>query len=498
MKTKTIAIVGAGLAGLAAGVYARRNGFDVHLFEHHSLPGGVCTSWKRKGFVIDGCLHWLMGARPGSFLHEIYRQTGALDGVHLQPLHHFGRFAWLDEKGQILRSVDLTSDLSKMVAGWRKLSPADKPAIDILEGGIRDFQGFDGNWDAMEEGSSLGSRIKMAWYCRKQLPYFRKWRMSVQQFAERIRDPFLRWQITNSFVPEMPLFFLFMVLGELTSGRLARIEESSLDFAEGVARRLQSLGGRISYRAEVDRILVEKDAAVGVRCTDGTEHRADLVISAADGHSTLFKLLGGRYVDAETRKRYASWPLFAPLLMISFGVGRDFAGEPSSSLFRLARILDTGECPQENLFCKIFNGNPGFAPPGKAVVQVLLEARYEYWDRLAADRPAYDREKQRIAGEALDFLEQRFPGIRNQVEMTDVATPITYVRYTRNYRGAWEGWLMTPEAFFERIPSRLKGLDRFYMAGQWVQPGGGIPAVLMSGRSAIRQICRAEGIKFQS
>lgn len=42
-------IIGAGIAGLAAGCYARMNGYDVEIFERHTQPGGMCTSWMRKG-----------------------------------------------------------------------------------------------------------------------------------------------------------------------------------------------------------------------------------------------------------------------------------------------------------------------------------------------------------------------------------------------------------------------------------------------------------------
>ena len=44
----------------------------------------------------------------------------------------------------------------------------------------------------------------------------------------------------------------------------------------------------------------------------------------------------------------------------------------------------------------------------------------------------------------------------------------------------------------------LPGLDNFYMAGQWVEPGGGLPAVAMSGRNVIQIICKKEKKKFQT
>ncbi len=41
MQDKTIVIIGAGFAGLAAGIYARMNGYRSQIFEMHTLPGGI-------------------------------------------------------------------------------------------------------------------------------------------------------------------------------------------------------------------------------------------------------------------------------------------------------------------------------------------------------------------------------------------------------------------------------------------------------------------------
>ena len=60
----SVIIIGAGIAGLSAGVYAQRSGYQTKIFEMHTLPGGVMTSWKRRGYTIDGCVQWLMGPSP--------------------------------------------------------------------------------------------------------------------------------------------------------------------------------------------------------------------------------------------------------------------------------------------------------------------------------------------------------------------------------------------------------------------------------------------------
>lgn len=51
---KKVIIVGAGISGLTAGIYACQSGFDVTIYESHTIPGGACTSWRRNGYLFEG------------------------------------------------------------------------------------------------------------------------------------------------------------------------------------------------------------------------------------------------------------------------------------------------------------------------------------------------------------------------------------------------------------------------------------------------------------
>ncbi|NLD63201.1 MAG: NAD(P)-binding protein, partial [Bacteroidales bacterium] len=75
-EEKSMIIIGAGFAGLAAGIYGRLNGYKTRIFEMHSLPGGLCTSWKRNGYTFDACIHWLVGSSPESNMYRMWEETG--------------------------------------------------------------------------------------------------------------------------------------------------------------------------------------------------------------------------------------------------------------------------------------------------------------------------------------------------------------------------------------------------------------------------------------
>jgi phytoene dehydrogenase-like protein len=100
---------------------------------------------------------------------------------------------------------------------------------------------------------------------------------------------------------------------------------------------------------------------------------------------------------------------------------------------------------------------------------------------------------------AESILERFYPGIRQKVEVIDVATPLSVERYTGNWQGSSCGWLLTKKTMLYMltgIRKTLPGLGNFYMIGQWVEPGGSVPVVAMSGRNVIQAICHTDHKPF--
>jgi phytoene dehydrogenase-like protein len=128
----------------------------------------------------------------------------------------------------------------------------------------------------------------------------------------------------------------------------------------------------------------------------------------------------------------------------------------------------------------------------------LLSTRnFAYWVKLRQDTPEkYRAEKHRVAQAVIDVLEARVPGLRAAVEVVDVSTPATIIRYTGNWQGSMEGWLLTPKTGIRPLPRTLTGLSKFMMIGQWTMPGGGLPSGPMTARPAIQAICKQDRVPF--
>lgn len=143
-------------------------------------------------------------------------------------------------------------------------------------------------------------------------------------------------------LPDFPALWVLGLFSMLDKKEAGWPEGGSLALARSIESRYMELGGKIHYGARVEEILVEKDHAVGVRLANGSEPRADVVISAADGHTTLFTMLRGRYISKRMKKLYETLPLYTPLVQVSFGVKRDMAGEPRLTRYGFQTPLHFG------------------------------------------------------------------------------------------------------------------------------------------------------------
>jgi phytoene dehydrogenase-like protein len=500
---KSIIIIGAGIAGLSAGCYGQMNGYRTQIFELHDKPGGLCTSWRRKGYTIDGCVHWLLGARPGIDFYHIWEELGAVQGRDIVEHEEYMRIE--GEQGQ---AFILYTDADRLEQHMKEIAPEDSEAIDELMKGATTAASLEMPLLKAPEVQSLAEKVGPMLKMLPQLPFVMKWaKFPFGDYGKRFKNPFLReaFSVLTADIADHPTFGLFNNIAWYGKRVTGYPVGGSLEFARAIERRYLDLGGEIHFKSRVSTILVEAspsgrgDRAVGVRLADGTEHRADIVISAADGHATIFDMLDGKYVDEKIKGYYDELPLFPPLVHIALGVARTFDDVPYSiegTNFPLDEPVTIGGRELTRLPVQIYNFDPTLAPPGKTLLRVMLTSDYGYWKELRQDRERYKAEKEQIADTVIALLDRRFPGMAAQVEMRDVATPVTFERYTGNWQGNHQGWLPTTKSFGLRMSKTLPGLENFYMAGQWVQPPGGLPMAAVSGRYVTQIICKEDKRPF--
>jgi phytoene dehydrogenase-like protein len=499
MNKKKVIIIGAGISGLCAGSYLQMNGYETEIFEQNIIPGGLCTAWKRKGYTFDLCIHWLVGSSPSDNFYVLWNEL--IDMKKLDFVDHEIFFQVEDKEGRTLR---VFTDLDRLEEEMKSVAPEDKDIIEDLVGGVRKFLPFNMPLEKAPEVMNPFDGLKMM---LKMFPYFgafKKWdKISAKEYAGRCKNPLLSRAILEIFLPETPVFFLLYTLVSMHKKSAGYPRGGSLNFAELIEKKYISLGGKVNYKSRVERVIEEDDRARGIKLENGDTHMADTIISAADGYSTIFKMLEGKYVDEKRREYYSGesekMRVFPSLVVVSLGVNRKFDNEPHSLVFPLKKPIVVDESiNHEYLPVRIFNFDPTLAPEGKTSITVNLSTyNYEFWVELRKNnKEKYRQEKERIANEVIEALEGRFGNIRSNIEATDVSTPASLIRYTNNWKGSFEGWHPVPGTMMIRIDKTLPGLKNFYMIGQWVEPGGGLPPAIMSGRNVAQIICKKDKKKF--
>jgi phytoene dehydrogenase-like protein len=478
-------IIGAGLGGLSTGCYAQMNGYESKIFEHHTQAGGVAAVWKRKDYLIDGGIHFLICHKPGTPIYDVYTEIGAVGSYEIEDMNSYMRF--MDEDGSTV--VEFTADLEKLERDLIAIAPDDADDIRKL---IKEVDWMKDSPLLTDLGMSVSSpelrgrfdSVKDMWNMRSFMKYFTgRYSKSAAGYSEGLKTPILRTVMKYAFSPDIAFWFVIMILATVAGGHLGLFKGGCHEFVQSIVEKYEFLGGEVQYKSTVEKIIVDNDVAVGVILTDGTEHRADV---------------DGNFVDDKIKKRYDTWKPFDPTLMVSFGVNREFEKGPPFIAFTLKEPLEYAGRSLSFFPVRVLNYGDAFAPEGKSVIQVMLETDWEYWYNLRQTHDDYKAEKKLLADEILKRLEVFYPGITSQVEVTDVATPYTSWRYTLNDKGSPMGWLLTRKTLTELVPRTLPGLENFYMAGHWVLPGGGVPGSIYTGRNVLQILCKKEGREFKT
>jgi phytoene dehydrogenase-like protein len=144
----------------------------------------------------------------------------------------------------------------------------------------------------------------------------------------------------------------------------------------------------------------------------------------------------------------------------------------------------------------IYNFDPRLAHERKTLLTLPMETSYAYWQASGEGSAAYLAKKEEILQTVIALLDRRYPGLAGKVEMADLATPLTYERFTGNWLGSTQGWMPTPQNVTTPMSHTVPGLKNFFLAGQWVEPGGGLPAAIRSACNVIRILCKRDHVLF--
>lgn len=486
-----VAVIGAGLGGLAAAALLADAGLSVVVAERHSVPGGFACHWWRRAqhdgktwrFRFDGGVHDVSGVRPGGVVTGLSDRLGL--NLDWRPMPHGAR-----RDGTIVDLAQGAAALDQLCARF----PADAA-------GIRAFHDtatriFDAMYASAADHCGVpmppATPEAMLAFARRY-PEATHWldRPYADLVAAHVADPAARAALARlsgyiSDRPEnlsvarmIPLLGYDRFGGFYPVGGSGRIAE---EFVAAIERR----GGTVRLGAAVAGIDVTGGHISGIRLADGARIAARAVVANGDILRTLRDLLPADALPARARTCLAAEPATsAAMLHLGLDIQPDLPPILSG--------LTTPDGRSVSLMAPS-TVDPSAAPDGGGTVELVLhiphaEALAWFGGDGGADpaalraTPAYQAAKAALTEQMLAAAEQVLPDLRRHIVHCSAATPVTFARYVGSEAGTIYG--LADRQRWHGFRGPIPGL---YFAGSGANVGPGVEAVLIAGASVAEML----------
>ncbi|HJU99526.1 MAG TPA: NAD(P)/FAD-dependent oxidoreductase [Burkholderiaceae bacterium] len=477
MKTKTVAVIGAGVAGLAAGIHLAQRGLEVTVYERAERAGGCCTTTELDGYQFaDGAMYL---AIPG-ILDVGFARLG-MDRAALLPLRQierlqtstfadgsaitFGVGGALAAQGPGLdgRADALRAELAHLTARWREL-------YDVLTGEI------------IVRPLSVPRLLAATW---RHLP---KLAGTVgKELGRHIADPKLRAALANvtlytGLAPERtPAFQMVGTMAMLLDQFYLPVAGMGAIPAV-LEQRLLALGGKLVCSAQVKSIAVAHGRATALNVEGRGAVPYDAIVSTVSGMHTFASLLDPADVPAAMRRKTQRAPLSQRAVSVQFGLRNRIDGVSHFNyrtplMEQQHRFLDAGD-----MACLAYSvptvTAPELARGGGSIIEV-----YPSIDQSLAPDAWTDARAEQVAQAAQQALAALHP---LDVAVRRVRSP----RYFRDRMFLYEGAVygLSPAADNRAQYPHATPIPGLYQAGQTSYPGFGVSTSLLSGIFAAEQL----------
>ena len=484
-------IIGAGMAGLTSALKLTSEGKKVIILERQPVPGGVGTSFRRKGFKFEASLHFVDALAPGEEVRNFLDDQGVGQRIEFIELKEFGRVIYPEHDFVVGNDFESTKS-------WCKANFSDEAKG--IESLFTDVSNFSAEFDRF-----MDSKLP-AWFKLLISPFFyrsiiKTSYMTLEQFVnKRIKSEKLRaifctiWGFVGLPPKELSAFYFLIVLCGCWGKKTAYIKGGFNKLFEAMVDKIRERGSEVRFNTAIKEIRTLDGKRVrGVVTQKGEEISGKAVISNANCIDTLSK-----FIDSEDLRNHYAEKLGSMQKSISaftLYLGLDVPAKAlgmNNPLLSINSGYDHNESFKNCLLSKYDQCglaiidhsqlDPVLAPPGKSAICVMTLDNFANWSGLGARE--YGQKKREACDAILAQLEIYLPGISKHVEVMDAGTPRTMSRYAALPEGAVYGLAQTvAQSGINRLSQRTK-IKGLFLCGAWTQPGCGVHGCFVSGIEA--------------
>ena len=502
---KTIAIIGGGVAGLSAGIYGQRAGYETTIYEKNSVLGGSLSGWYRKGYAIDNCLHWLTGTAPDTPTNKLWKELGVLtdDTIIVK------RPYLISSETNGVR-VTLWRDVERTRKEMLALSPEDSTEINLFIDCVNVASEITANLShIMKIAKTLGEAetvLSHFEFARRAALYMG---INIKQWAARFKSEAIRNLLLDFSAGEYESYWLIVVYSFFASENADIIDGGSIKIADSLVKTYLEEGGHIETNMPAKQIIIrkkkipriEKKAKVKTKHAERIifenreEITADYIICACDLNYTFSKLIKKKKLKSKKIKNVfkhdKEFPMYSAF-QVAFAVDGLFE-EIDDSLGFECDPIEVGMQSVNRMYLKNYRAYGDYiAPEGKTVVQCMFiqyEKDFKFWRKLhKSDMDRYRLVKSNVANAVLSAIIKKFPQYEGKIEILDTWTPYTYALRNNDTNGSYMRFITTAFSRKSNIDPEVKGVDNIFLAGHWLKYPGGLPMAALTGKNAIELI----------
>lgn len=489
---KKVIIIGGGIAGLSAGIFALQGGFKAEIYEKNAMVGGECTGWNRQGYHIDNCIHWLTGCRPKDDSYKIWRNIGAIDDT--TDFYREPYFYMMELDG---KKLHLWCDIEKARKEFLEIAPEDETELNKFFDSVKLAECVRVPSEKSLADMNLIEYMKFGMNMADMSKVMKEYgNDTVADLANRFRNKYVKECLEHYFSASYLAITLITSYGFYTSGTAAIPMGGSVSMVKRIVKRFEDLGGKIHTKMPAAKINISNGRAESVSFEDGSIVTCDYVICAADPTVTFGKLLPYEYMDKKLNKMYSEADGYkvTSTFNVSFGiVGEDDFGDIHGSCLFPCESFTAGSNNIDFLSLRVYDYDDTLFPKDKRVIQCNIfqdTDDYEYWNSIYDDKERYNTEKQRIADDVMERICNQYPKLRNRLILLGTYSPVTFTKWCGAYKGSYMSFFQMKGYKSLTAKNTVKGLHNVFIGSQWLTTSGGLPTAAASGKFAAEKMIK--------